>query len=85
MYRDIIEIEAKKEELRKNIALKEEEISKCWDTLFNPPQESKLETPTQRMMHYAHTAAGIFDGAMLGWKLYRKLNGTFSIGKRKKR
>lgn len=85
MYRDINEIEAKKEELRKSIAQKEAEISKYWDTLFNPPQESTLETPTQRMMHYAHTAAGVFDGAMLGWKLYRKLNGSFSLGGRKKK
>lgn len=85
MYKDVNEIETKKEELRKEIARKEDEISRYWRTLFNPPKESTIETPTQRMMHYAHTAAGVFDGALLGWKLYRKLNGSFSFGRRKKK
>lgn len=84
MYKDITEIEAKKEELRKALTKKEDEIATLWDTLFNPPQP-KLETPTQKAIHYAHTAAGLLDGAMLGWKLYRRLNGVFSFGKRKRK
>lgn len=82
---DIKDIDARKEALRKAVAEKEEEIATLWDKLFNPPQEHVVETPTQRVLHYANTAAGVFDGALLGWKLYRKLNGMFSFSKRRKR
>lgn len=82
---DIRDIDARKEALRKAVAEKEEEIGNLWDKLFNPPKEHLVETPTQRMLHYANTAAGVFDGALLGWKLYRKLNGMLSFRKPKKR
>lgn len=82
---EIIDIEARKEQLRAQIASKESEIIQLWDTLFNQKEDTALKTPTQRILSYANTAAGVFDGAMLGWKLYRKLHGTFSFGKTRKR
>lgn len=85
MYQDTTDIEQRKAELRKAITAKENEIANLWDSIFNPPQSNVVETPTQKAIHYAHTAAGVFDGALLGWKLYRKLNGMFSLRKGKKR
>lgn len=84
MYKDINEIEARKEELRKALLAKENEIATLWDTVFNPPSDTGIETPSQRILHYAHNAAGVFDGAMLGWKLYKRLNGSFLFRKHKR-
>lgn len=84
MQQEIIDIEARKEKLRKDIALKEEQIAKLWDETFHPVEDNTIKTPTQRILSYANTAAGVFDGAMLGWKLYRRLNGVFSFRKPKK-
>lgn len=81
---EINELEARKEQLRKEIAGKEAQISQLWDTLFYAEEDNALKTPTQRMLSYANTAAGLFDGAMLGWKLYRRLHGAFSFRKTKK-
>lgn len=84
MPQEINDLEARKEQLRKEIAAKENYIAKLWDETFHPVEENTIKTPTQRILSYANTAAGVFDGAMLGWKLYRRLNGVFSFRKPKK-
>lgn len=81
---NINDIEIKKQELRKAINAKEEEIDRLWNELFTPPVSNAFETPTQRFMRYAHNSVGVIDGAILGWKLYRKLGKTFSFKRHKK-
>lgn len=83
MYQNIEEIETRKRELRDALSKKENEIGNLWDKLFQPEDISPTATPTQRILHYANTAAGVFDGALLGWKLYRKLNGMSFFGRKK--
>lgn len=65
-------IRARKEELRNGIQKDKTEIQKQWDTLFHQPEETLLPSPTQKVMKMMNTSAGIFDGLLLGWKLYRK-------------
>ena len=65
------DIELRKAELRKQIAAKEAECATLWDQLFEKPSGNTIQTPTQRLLSYANKGAAIFDGAMVGWKLYR--------------
>lgn len=85
MYQNLSDIKAEKEKLHKAISDKENEINNLWDTLFHPKEEHLIETPTQRLLHYANTGAGLLDGAILGWKLYRKIGGTFSFRSKRRR
>ncbi|MCM1079619.1 MAG: hypothetical protein NC344_07525 [Bacteroidales bacterium] len=73
MYNNINDIILKKEELRKAIIQKEKEISILWDDTFHPKDNNSFNTPSQRLLKYANTGLGLMDGALLGWKLYRKL------------
>ncbi|NPD80612.1 hypothetical protein HPS57_01250 [Prevotella sp. PINT] len=73
MYNDIDDIIAKKAELQKAINRKEKEISILWEDVFHPKEDKTFSTPSQRLLKYANTGLGLMDGALLGWKLYRKL------------
>lgn len=84
MTQEINDIENKKRLLQQAIEKKEQEIGRLWDDLFTPPAKNSFETPSQRMMRYAHNSVGIIDGAILGWKLYRKFGKSFSLIRRKK-
>lgn len=73
MYNTLEEIDARKAELNKQLEAKTAEIAKKWDILFHPAEDTRLvQSPTERFITYAQKSAGIIDGALLGWKLYRK-------------
>lgn len=65
---------ATKETCSKDIQDKEKRISLLWDELFHPKEEQAtlIPSPTQRAMKIMSSSANIIDGAILGWKLYRK-------------
>ena len=87
MYQSLADIQAEKDVLHKQIDEKENEMSQLWDELFHEEVDTALMTPSQRMMKYANTALGCFDGVMLGWKLYRRVSGGGRIhlfGKKKR-
>lgn len=84
MYNSLADIQSEKEKLHDSIAKKEAEIGELWNQIFHEKEEPLFETPTQRLMKFAHTGAGLLDGALLGWKLYRKVNG-FSFGRKKRK
>lgn len=50
-------------------------IGKLWGELFHAPK--KDATPTKRFTGLMNTGAGILDGVILGWKLYRKFGKRF--------
>ena len=85
MYQNLSDIKAEKEKLRKALSDKENEIGNLWESVFHPQEEHLVETPTQRLLHYANTGAGLLDGVLLGWKLYRKVGRTFSLKKIRRR
>lgn len=85
-YRTLTDIQVEIDRLRQELSSKEEEISNLWNNTFHQIDDKELKTPTQRLFQYANTCAGVFDGALLGWKLYRRLGGTFSLfGKKRRR
>lgn len=88
-FNNLNDIDIERQRLKEAISKKEDELAGLWESLFHKEEESKIQTPTQRIMHYASMGTGILDGAILGWKLYRRFSGaksSFSLfGGRKRR
>lgn len=73
VYQSIEEIRARKALLQKDIKTDEEKIDEKWHSLFKKPQAlSKAATPSQRITSIVNSSAGVLDGVLLVWKLYRK-------------
>ena len=85
MYQTIKDIEAEKLRLRSAISEKEKEIRETWEDIFYEKEDTSAKTPTQRLLYYANTGAGIFDGVLFGWKMYRRLGGAFSLFRKKRK
>lgn len=83
-YRNLNEIRLRKAQLLTAIAKDNNKMSKLWNDLFHAPK--KAATPTKRLSGILSTGAVILDGAILGWKLYRKLGGgkQFSLFRKRK-
>lgn len=74
-----------KERLREQIDKEESQIANKWNELFHK-EEAVSYGKTQRFARMLSLGTGMFDGMMLGWKLYRKYQeGAFLFGGRKKK
>jgi hypothetical protein len=84
-YRTLDEIRLRKAQLLTEIQKDSNKMQGLWDNLFHQPPKSQL-TPTSRFAGMMKTGAGVLDGLILGWKLYRKFsaNGKKSSKKKKK-
>lgn len=72
-YHSIEEIRARKALLQKDIQADEAKIDEKWHSLFRKPKAmSKTATPSQRVVSIVNSGAGVLDGLLLVWKLYRK-------------
>lgn len=72
-YRTLDEIRLRKAHLETEIAKDNAKIKGLWDNLFHKP--AKRPKQKNRFSGMINTGAGIVDGLLLGWKLYRKFNG----------
>lgn len=64
----------------------EERIAAMWHSLFRPADKASAATPSARLTRMVSMGAGIVDGVLLGWKLYRKYKGAKNfLSKRKKK
>lgn len=70
-YTSLEEIRLRKTVLQKQLGDSGKEVKTIWDSIFHKSEPSP-SSPTQRLMSLASTSAGLIDGAILGWKLYRK-------------
>lgn len=70
-YDSLLAIKAKKAELRAEIDESGKEVAKIWNSIFHAKPANPL-SPTQKFLSFATTSSGIIDGAILGWKLYKK-------------
>lgn len=70
-YKSLTEIHLKKEDLLKDIRKDDKQIQNLWKSLFHNDIQ-KATTRSQRFSGLINTGAGILDGIILGWKLYRK-------------
>lgn len=64
----------RKEELRTLIEQDEAEIKKHWNKLFHDTDSKHPASRADKLAQLLSTGIGVFDAAMLGWKLYRKFN-----------
>lgn len=75
-YNSLDEIRMRREAISKEIDASEKTIKTLWHTLFASEEKPLYETPSKRMRRLLNTGAGMFDAALLGWKLYRKFSGS---------
>lgn len=79
-YRSLEAIQARKEYILKDIQKDDQQIRTLWGNLFHKPDMLvSSKTPSKRFNSLMTTGAGVFDGIILAWKLYRK------FGKKKKK
>lgn len=72
-YQSIEEIRLRKAALQKEIEADSAKIDEKWHSLFKKPEAlSKSATPSQRISGIINSGAGVLDGILLVWKLYRK-------------
>ena len=71
-YHSLEDIRRRKEEVRGCIHDENEKIKVLWNSLFHKPQTDMPLTPARRWSKWMNTGVGLFDAALLGWKLYRK-------------
>ncbi len=75
-YQSLEDIRRRKDELRQSIRQEDQEVRKLWSSLFYKPDHLLPATPTKRISNFLTNSAGIIDGLILGWKLYRKFKGN---------
>ena len=72
-YQSIEEIRLRKAALQKEIEADSAKIDEKWHSLFKKPEAlSKSAPPSQRISGIISSGAGVLDGILLVWKLYRK-------------
>lgn len=84
-FNSLADIRAYKDAIKKEINKDEEKMGDLWSQLFHSG-EPEPQTRGQKFTRMINMGAGMLDGALLGWKLYRKFGGGsgFSLfGKRK--
>lgn len=75
-------LQQEKSSLREQLETNKANISLHWTTLFNPPQS---DSKVQNWVNQAERVYAIYDGVMLGYKLFRRFNSFVGIFHRKKR
>lgn len=72
MYKSLEAISDRKDVLLKEIRKDEKQVRQLWNQLFAKPEPMSALTPSKRISTMMSTGAGVLDGVILGWKLYRK-------------
>lgn len=70
--RSLEDLNHQKELLKSQIEAQDRNIKKMWASLFHDPEKKVASTPSARLAKVISIGSGVFDGALLGWKLYRK-------------
>ena len=73
-FRTLDQLQEKKANLLKDIQADDRKIKSLWSDLFYNNASTQPTTPTKRLASLMSTGAGIVDGILLGWKLYRKFS-----------
>ena len=71
-YESLEQIRVRKEELRKQLHGEEGQMKTMWDSMFSRPEKVSNMLPSRKLNTLMNTSVGIFDAALLTWKLYRK-------------
>ena len=77
VYRTLSEIRLRKAQLLTDINKESKQISILWNNVFHKPKKSSA--PTKKLSNLMSSSVSIANAAILGWKLYRRLNGKPSL------
>ncbi|MCI6702117.1 MAG: hypothetical protein MR455_02105 [Prevotella sp.] len=80
-FQSLDDLQLKKEEIRAQIRENNVQIQTMWQELF--PKQTQT-TPTSKWSNAMTKGFGVVDGAILGWKIYRKFWGKKPQKKKKK-
>ena len=83
IFNSLEELRIRKDMLRSDILKDEEQIKDLWSDLFHKSADSYESTPSKYLSSLLSTGASIIDGALLGWKLYHRFNGSRLFGRRR--
>jgi len=67
----IAELKAQEDLVRAQLKAEGKEIRRQWDHLFKARQRGP-KTPSERFLGLFSKGTSVIDGAILGWKLYKK-------------
>lgn len=73
-YDSLADIQIRKAQLLTELLKKELEIKDSWNRIITKKENNRKGI--DRYTHLFNTSIGVFDGLMLGWKLYRKFGKT---------
>lgn len=73
-YDSLSALRIRKQELAKECERDEVQMRKYWSDLF---EEKEPDNVTDRVTSMVKMGMGVFDGAMLAWKLYKKYSKVF--------
>lgn len=85
-FNSLADIRAYKDAIKEELNQDEDKIGELWGQLFHS-NEPEPKTKGQKLTRMINMGAGMLDGALLGWKLYKKFgggNGSSLFGKRKR-
>jgi hypothetical protein len=71
-YSSLGDIRLRKSKIKKEITDNEKEIAMLWKSLFRSDSDKAFQTPSKKITNFLKTGAGLLDGIILGWKLYRR-------------
>ena len=83
-FKSLSDIRAYKDDLHRQITSDEDAIAEKWKHLFHS-EEEEPKNNAQKFARMLSLGTGVLDGAMLGWKLYRKYKQGAFFFKRNKR
>ena len=72
-YNSLEDIRLQKEMLQTDVHQNEQQIALLWKELLKPAEAfQKNASTSKRLIGLFNVGANILDGAILGWKLYKK-------------
>ncbi len=71
-YSSLAEVLQRKRQLERELKAEEKVIGTLWNNLFHTGKAKSVPTPSKKLSNMLSAGAGILDGAILGWKLYRR-------------
>lgn len=72
IYHSLSEIRLHKLAILKDIQNDGRQMSMMWEELFHQPSEGSSGSTTKRIAGLLSIGTTVLDGAILGWKLFRK-------------
>lgn len=65
-------LKMRQDAIKRQLDNSEKRLGTIWNDIFRSPTPKERNSPTQRALTLITSYAGVIDGAILGWKLYRK-------------